>query len=78
MAGTSRENLETDSSSLSQLFSCFLASLMAALVAEWTVAARSNGGSPEAAKKIKRSNNVKYVEPSAVKKWFVKIHCQKW
>lgn len=33
---------------------------MAALIAEWTVAARSNGGSPEAAKK---SNNVKYVEP---------------
>lgn len=55
VAGTSKSNnvdSESEPSNPPQERSCFLASLMAALVAQWTETARSNGGSPDAANKI--------------------------
>jgi hypothetical protein len=54
VAGTSNWNvveLVVDPLWLLQERSCFLASLIAARVAQCTEAARSNGGSPEAARK---------------------------
>jgi hypothetical protein len=54
VAGTSNWNavdVAVDPSWLLQERSCFLASLIAALVAQCTEAARTNGGSPEAARK---------------------------
>ena len=51
VAGTSNWNDESASSVFLHERSCFLASLIAALVAQWTEAAKSRGGSPEAAQK---------------------------
>lgn len=49
VAGTSNWNVELNSSLPLQERSCFLASLIAPLVAQWTEAAKIKGGSPEAA-----------------------------
>ena len=48
VAGTCKWKVESGSSKLLQE-SCFLASFTAALAAQWTEAAKSNSGSPDAA-----------------------------
>jgi hypothetical protein len=52
VAGTGNWNVESGSSKSLHERSCFLASLIAALVAQWTETARIRGGSPEAATHI--------------------------
>ena len=51
VAGTSNWNVDSEPSKFTpfQEHSCFLASLIAARVAQWTEDERSNGGSPTAA-----------------------------
>lgn len=57
LAGTSTWNVEWEPSlQAPHVESCCRASLIAALIAQWTEAARSNGGSPEAAQMNQQLN----------------------
>lgn len=62
VAGTSNCNVKSDSDSFwRHLRICFRASLIAARAAQWTDAARSNGGSPEAAQRHLISFKFQYI-----------------